>query len=840
VLHVRLLALAALLAVAAPCAGQAIPRDSYLGYLPLEVPALVHGTEASAAFRLFGDDSDPGYADVAPRDGVEDGRGRLLHGLAQRFGPVMVLNTTQAPMDFRFFAGEGEGFPLTVDTWSLIGQPPTLVRTDTVDLQSVVADPCTGDEIWNASGDCLLLDLIRRYDPDGPDYASLAPRSEAPGRRTYEVMFFDFPGDGPESWRREYENAFSLGMPGRLQDHVKVYVHPFINAVGTPVSGTQGYEFILQYYFFYPVNDGGNNHEGDWEHINVAIAPRSAVGRPLTAEEVGYILRDGAACGEDRGDPLVISYIDYYFHHQVYRMDYGRPNVYAPVDQWKDEARRLPAEHYGEKEVWKLIRHNAWWDEEETVVNTHPICYIGADNKGLDQLLAPPGGLNRDSHGTYPYPGLYKDIGPGGATEQINSALDVKEFWRRVDGDLGSDEAVRFVRGGTVPYTTPGRIEIVPDWERVLPLMREEPQLRRDWCWLVLPVRFGYPATESPFAGVIGHADTGNLSPFGPSCQPHWNRTGSEGGSHAYEPHAFETLFPLGLQDTFVNSWGYLNLTLPMVAALPPIDILWRLGAYPVRALLQRNDPVFYPADRIPSRFVGLTGGMRNLSFNEESAALLVNGDPGIELILLLALQEPDGIVKSIPTVSESKAWWWQVNFYMGRRLTTQNTLLHARNDMGFDLVGGSGAEHRIDGELNLWEYAGSFRYNLGTGSFRPYLKLGYGWTWYRVEQVALNGELLPVSEGEWINQPSFDSFGDLLPNSWHAGAGIELIAMGSIAPFPAGVDVSIVGEVDYTQCQLGLDDWVRVAGSGDLSNGLMEELNLERWTWSVGLNLGF
>ena len=41
----------------------------------------------------------------------------------------------------------------------------------------------------------------------------------------------------------------------------------------------------MQYWFFYPWNDGGNNHEGDWEHINVVVSPLHAVHRNLTAEE---------------------------------------------------------------------------------------------------------------------------------------------------------------------------------------------------------------------------------------------------------------------------------------------------------------------------------------------------------------------------------------------------------------------------------------------------------------------------------------------------------------------------------------------------------------------------
>jgi hypothetical protein len=62
-------------------------------------------------------------------------------------------------------------------------------------------------------------------------------------------------------------------------------------------------------------------------------------------------------------------------------------------------------------------------DKEETRVNTHPIGYIGADNKGFDQALATPGGKNRNSHGTFSFPGRYHNIGPAGTTEQISVHL---------------------------------------------------------------------------------------------------------------------------------------------------------------------------------------------------------------------------------------------------------------------------------------------------------------------------------------------------------------------------------------------------------------------------------
>ncbi len=832
-------ALLAAVVLGAGLAGQAraeaIPRDAYLRYVPLEQPPLVERTRASAEFHLFGDPADPAYRDLDPVDGIDDARGRRLLELACRFGPIMVLNTTNLPMDFRRFLARSRSFNLHVDTWSLVGETNRLLRSDEVDLRSLTDRPC--GEIprggRDAAGDCLLLDLLRRYDPYAPDYRTLAPRTVAPGHETFEVMFFDFPGEGPESWKAEFENSFSGLLPSAYRDFLRVYAHPFVHEAPAGPDGRPGYELILQYYFFYPTNDGGNDHEGDWEHVNVSVAPRGAAQRALTAREIRAIL-----AGEDP-DRLVIRYVDYYFHHQVYRMDYAVPDAYAAHQEWRRQRDAEVPELHGQEDAWAAIRANAWWDEEETVPNTHPICYIGADNKGLDQLLSPPGGRNRDSHGTYPFPGLYKDVGPGGAAEQINSSFDSKRWYREHGGDLSGRDQRRFGRGSAVPYASADRVEVLPDWECVLQPVMDDPAARRDWFWMLLPVRWGYPATESPFAGVVAHAETGNLSPLSPMSQPHWNRPGSEGGSSRYLPHSFDTLFPIGLRDSFDNSWGYLNLTLPVVAALPPADLAWRLAAYPVRRLLQRNDPVFFPAESIPTRFVGLNAGFSSLHFNEDAALLVFNGEPGLETLLLLAIVEPEGLARLTPEVPVADAWWWQVNFYLGSRFSTQNTLLHSRSRLAVLAVGKSDAEHRAETELNLWEFAGSLRVDLHDGNLRPYLKAGYGWTWFRTENATLDGVAMPTSEGSWTHRPSLRTFGSALPSSWHAGAGLEIVAYRSQAPFPQGIDASLSCEVTYTSTDLAIDDWLRVLGSGDLQNGLVDKVPFRRWTWSLGLTLG-
>jgi hypothetical protein len=821
-------ALTLVLVMTAPAPGQAIPRDQYLRYVPLEYPPLVERTEASRQLSLFGDPDAPDFRDEAPRDGIDDARGERLRQLGARFGPIMVLNTADLPLDFRRYQELGGVTDLYVDTWDLIGHPQQLVRSDTIAVR-------------DAPDDSRLLDLLHRYAPGPPDAAGLAPRSVRPDSQTFEVLFVDMPGEDPGSWRRAFANLTGSLSPAQYHELLTVYVHPFVYRTPLSVDGEPGYELVLQYYFFYPTNDGGNNHEGDWEHINVSIGPRNSLHRPLTAGEVQAILVGDAAADDDPDDPLVIRHVDYYFHHQVFRMDYTTPDAYAPRDVWRAQYEAEVVERHGQQRLWTAIRHNAWWDDAETELNTHPICYVGADNKGLDQVLSAPGGKNRDSHGTYPFPGLYKDIGPGGATEQINSALDHRRWRARRGGDVSDLGTEIFGRGDAVPYTTVERIKILPDWELVVEPVMTDPDARRDWHWMLLPIRWGYPAVESPFAGVVPHAETGNLAPFGPMSQPHWNRPGTAGGSNEYLPHSFETLFPLGLQDTFVNSWGYLNLTLPVIAALPPIDFAWRLVAYPFRLLLQRNDPVYFPTETIPSRFVGLNVGASSYTFNDDTATLMFNGLNGREALVFLLFGEPDAQATELtPVVDRGTTWWWQVNFYLGDRFVTQNTLLHGRSGIGADATFDNGAVHRAEAELNLWEYAGSFRYDLTASTLRPFLKLGYGWTWYRVEGTKVDGEPMPDPDGEWINRPSFDSFSSILPNSWHGGAGLEFLSYRSGSPFPNGVDVSLVGEVTYTQTSLGLDAELIILGSGDLSQGIYQPPAMKRWTYSLGLTLGF
>jgi hypothetical protein len=78
------------------------------------------------------------------------------------------------------------------------------------------------------------------------------------------AYFMDSPGDngGPEENNETWTAAWqAAGGPAYPPTH---YAHFFW------LSKADGY-LAIQYWFFYPFNKFGNNHEGDWEHMNAIV-----------------------------------------------------------------------------------------------------------------------------------------------------------------------------------------------------------------------------------------------------------------------------------------------------------------------------------------------------------------------------------------------------------------------------------------------------------------------------------------------------------------------------------------------------------------------------------------
>ncbi|MCK5148607.1 Ig-like domain-containing protein [bacterium] len=127
-----------------------------------------------------------------------------------------------------------------------------------------------------------IYEWINRSNGNYSDAAvSLEYTGRPPGmaRGYYYLSFhFDYPGVA-STWSQNYQSE-------RVANNFAhtIYAHFFQK---------DGYT-VIQYWIFYPYNDGFNNHEGDWEHINVAL--------------------DGSNPANSN-----IVFIDYYFHHKTCR-----------------------------------------------------------------------------------------------------------------------------------------------------------------------------------------------------------------------------------------------------------------------------------------------------------------------------------------------------------------------------------------------------------------------------------------------------------------------------------------------------------------------------------------
>jgi hypothetical protein len=454
--------------------GQEIPRREYLKYVPLNCPRLLQQTVATDALHLYGDRESPSYRDVNPVDGIDDDRYDILQSLAVRFAPYLVQNTANIPTAFETYIHNTTPFPLHIDTWDVSGEESELTRTEGIDLSILGHAACqtliptgTGTALQplsmkGAIEDERLVELLGQFAPRAPQLKGMDEPFVRQGPDLFSVLFFDFPGEGPGSWEQGYEPEYEKTPEEKRNAFPHSYVHPFLVNVDDDRGDHLGYELVLQYWFFYPSNDGGNNHEGDWEHLNVVISPRSMVESPLSAEIIGHILKGVLPATDDVPDPLVIRRVEYYFHHFVMTLDFSSPNVYQHRDEWNADVKSRPNQRFQENEIWKAIRYTAYVDDEETVVNTHPFGYIGADNKGFDQALSVPGGKNRNSHGTFPFPGRYHNIGPAGATEQVSVYVDPRGYWKRLkDGVVTTGP--EFKRGRVLGLADRDRLRIVPD-----------------------------------------------------------------------------------------------------------------------------------------------------------------------------------------------------------------------------------------------------------------------------------------------------------------------------------------------------------------------------------------
>jgi hypothetical protein len=736
----RTIAAIILFAFAHPVHAQTVTR-SYYNYLP-QMPKILSQTAASDALKIFGDATKASYVD-ADFNGIDDQRQVQLLRIADAFSPILRRNNFSFPRNFKSVLGKED--VLWVETYSA----GKLQRSQTVKLG------WSGDRGADAiASDTFMRNVLRDVDPTKPDL-----RYNIADDYSDRVMFVDYPGFDPKSWRAAYSDA--------KQDEATIYSHFFIHE-DTAAVGAARYYIVLQEWFFYPFDDAANNHEGDWEHMNVLLTSRAAAvgeaaGR-MTSPEVTEVLEGS----ESQVNSLAIAFVDYYFHENVFTLPY----LTAYRDSTGSSASGL----------W-IARHSVWRAPmyvQETVrarlgafdgvLATHPIAYIGGNNKGPDELfsLIPRfgNGYNRNGHGTYAFPGTWQSVGAIASTEEI--AGDAVPFLD--SARVGRSELAQRIRDPKFISFARKNIVLVPDWERVNGLFESNQGARADWGWLILPMRWGYPVASSPGGGALAHTDVGNISPEGPAFQPTWNRIGSAAGWRQYEPEALSVMLaPTTPWDKLKSGWGILNLPVALFGFLPGWNVvttqlmpwasaaLQTVGAPPARTFRPVNDNL---------RFSSMTAGI-NYQFGGGNYALMLPND------------SESATVSSRRAQSSNSTGRYGLQVYYGPKLSIENTMAFSKHTITAAYLNEDGDDiGHASGTIKAWNLTSGFRYDITKQPSRDihlFLRGGWGWTWYTVSNTIANGVARPDVKSGY--PPTVLPTRRWWPNSWNTGLGAEYFA---------------------------------------------------------------
>lgn len=717
---------------------QEITRDNYYGMLP-PTPRIVAQTRASAAFHLFGDRTSRTFRDERPTDGIDDIRGDRLLALSERFSPIIRPNNISVPRAAFDFTGGAA--MLHVDRWE------NAVRTGSDSLEiggtnSVTLAGSAGEPSSAVTTRSPLRELYRRHGP-----RASRPTIAAPEMDSAEVMFIDLPGHEPRSWLR---HVASLGaVPSRI------YAHPFIHEL-RHATGDARFLLVLQYWFFFSFNNSANNHEGDWEHINVQVTTRArgmavdGVFRPgMTPQEITRLLDPAYPA-----DSTIIAAVEYHFHHWVMTLDYLRLRV-----QGGDTA---DAHRHDRPSLWEDRRH-----VREAIalrlsaangrLATHPFVFLGGNHKGPAELLEVlprfTWSLRRNSDGAYPLPGTWQTVGPLGVTEQVHGHVVPP-----LNKDLGVRWDSLIADPDYLSYPAE-RIVLLPDWEQLEPLVEASDDALGRWGWLLMPVHWGFPASRSIGAGAMKHVDMGNVAPYAPTFKAQWNRVGLSADRAQYDPRVLRTpVSPTTPWALVRNGWGFLNIPFAVWGLMPGYNVVmheimpWVGGTMHTLGL---PPPRTFTAARLPHRFT-TEGQGAFWEFGGKDLARLLPSDPGSN--------------PPMTRIADPGVRFWAELFFHDR-FALENT---------YSLQVSTISRGSVTARLQQRQLTGGVRYTprvlaADIHSVRMYLRAGYGWLALKAYDVGDRGT--PMGDEREGRLPSILPTPSWWPNTWYGGGGLELFA---------------------------------------------------------------
>ena len=117
--------------------------------------------------------------------------------------------------------------------------------------------------------------------------------------------------------------------------------------------------------------------------------------------------------------------------------------------------------------------------------------------------------------------------------------------------------------------------------------------------------------------------------------------------------------------------------------------------------------------------------------------------------------------------------------------------------------------------------------YNLATGGFQPFVKGGYGLSWYRIENAKVDTTTIGDGNSRWVRKPGL--FENLWPNTWHIGGGLEFLPISGVG----SLDWGLRAEATMFTHNLG------TKGS-DSELILVSDRRVTRWHFTLGTTISF
>lgn len=187
---------------------------------------------------------------------------------ANKYKPTFLLNSRRIlePEPVEILDWNGDGILGIEDTWSLFWV------------------------IEGAGGMIECEDLFCNCHQNNESCTGLREFFDHPGiisvNNLVSLSHFDYGGPGnenPEDWEDTYLYGRGNTLPGSAFEPT-VYCH-FVVQSPTRVD--------VQYWFYYPYNDAGNQHEGDWEHIVVELDEANCLTGAAEVVGVVYYAHEG-------------------------------------------------------------------------------------------------------------------------------------------------------------------------------------------------------------------------------------------------------------------------------------------------------------------------------------------------------------------------------------------------------------------------------------------------------------------------------------------------------------------------------------------------------------------